>query len=223
MRHDKVNVWRTYISCVRIGNLTYWYAGQHKFSEKEIKYGTNYFGSGTEIQKMVSIYGLECVQTKWLSWFNNLKDVNAAELNLIRKLQNKHGPLCLNMILVGSNDSPCSEMYSKIQKVVQNRPERKLRQSEIMDEFYTTGGAEKVSIGLKRKQRTGEWWKLPLKKKIFEIWDSLESKSNKNVLQILNKTHPNITGSQIKNLLYEFRDCGYIEPEEIMAGPDFEY
>ena len=69
----------------------------------------------------------------------------------------------------GHYASPKGKACEAAQKIAQNKPERKIRQSEIMAEFYANGGSEKVSIGVKRKQRSGIWWKHPLKRQIYDI------------------------------------------------------
>lgn len=207
-----MEAFRTYIVRVKIPSGIFWYAGQRKLSRLDMSKDSHYRGSGVKIQRLQSLYGKECFHIKWLSYHYSREKSNKHEEYLISKLKEKHGKNCLNISNQGHYTSYNKATASKTQKIVQNRPERKKRQSEVMQEFYAKGGNKLVSEGVKRKQRSGVWWKNPLKAEIYCIWKNSKTKAMKEVIEQVNKTNPEITSSQLKNLLYEFRDKGYVEP-----------
>ena len=93
---------------------------------------------------------------------------------------------------------------SKAQKIAQNRPERKERQSEIMEEFYKNGGANKVSKATSKAQRTAQHWHEPLRSEIYQIWIDLGKPTTGPVVKALRGKY-DVTSSALKDLIYEFR------------------
>lgn len=143
---------------------------------------------------------------------------------LINALKTKYGVRCLNISPGGQggegikwtkeqrdnhkillNQHNVKERMKISQTIAQNRIERKLRQSEIMKEFYTNGGAQEVSKATSKAQRIAPHWHEPLKSEIRELWLSLGKPTQGVVAKALSGKYE-VTASQLKLLIYEFKD-----------------
>lgn len=204
MARRLTNKWRTYIIKVLLPDKrVYWYGGQHKFSKDEIAKGSTYKGSGTLVNRMQHKYGDSCLKIRWLNWYDSQDSVNLAEIVLIDQLKAKHGPACINLMPGGQFAKRDRKTCSQVQKIVQNKPERKKRQSEIMINFYANGGREIISKSIRAKFRTGVWWSDPCKSKIKTLIISGHGLSA--IADQLSLEYNGITPSKIKNVYYELK------------------
>ncbi|AWD90459.1 hypothetical protein KNT87_gp020 [Erwinia phage Cronus] len=225
----KTKFYRTYLIKINAPSGAFYYAGQHLSYKFEARLD-RYLGSGTILNHFKRKYGTDICKIRWLKDFRYLEDVNIAEVELISKLKRKYGKRCLNLAPGGNlpgfkwsedkkkthkillnNPNVKSKMCSS-QKKAQNNYKRKLRQSEIMNNFYSNLSSRKiVSQATSKAQRIALHWKLPLKKQIFDLWISLGKPKQGEVVKALNGIY-SCTSSSLKLLIYEFRDYGYIEP-----------
>lgn len=225
----KTKFYRTYIIRLRTPKGVFYYAGQHLSYKFEARLD-RYLGSGTLLNSFKRKYGNTICKIRWLKDFRTLVEVNAAEIELISKMKFKHKEKCLNISPGGNSEGFKWPEDKKIQHKVllnsesiklkmrasqsraQNMKSRKLRQSEIMNSFYSNSESRKIiSESTSKAQRTALHWKMPLKRQIFDLWISLGKPKQGEVVKALNGIYP-CTSSSLKLLIYEFRDYGYIEP-----------
>lgn len=217
----KVKFFRTYIVKVKTPKGVFWYGGKHEsyfLNPKMDKYP----GSGKILWNIYRKYGMY-YKIRWSSSFGSRAKSYEMERHLIKDLRAKHGKNCLNILPGGQggeghkwteeqkiihrlrlNRKETKERMSKAQKIAQNRPERKERQSEIMEEFYKNGGANKVSKATSKAQRTAQHWHEPLRSEIYQIWIDLGKPTTGPVVKALRGKY-DVTSSALKNLIYEFR------------------
>lgn len=224
----KAKFFRTYIVRVRTPKGVFWYGGKHE-SYLENPNKDKYPGSGKILWNIYKKYGFN-YKIKWSKTFGSREKSFEMERILIKDLREKHGKACINILPGGKggighkwteeqclihklrlNRKETKERMKHAQKIAQNRPERKARQSEIMKEFYENGGSDKVSKATSKAQRIALHWQMPLKKEIYDLWLNLGKPKQGEVVKALSCKYP-CTGSSIKLLIYEFRDKGFIEP-----------
>lgn len=217
----KVKFFRTYIVRVKTPKGVFWYGGKHESYFMDPK-KDRYPGSGKILWNIYKKYGLN-YKIKWSKSFGSREKSYEMERLLIKDLRAKHGKRCLNILPGGQggeghkwseeqclihklrlNKKETKERMRKAQKIAQNRPERKVRQSEIMSEFYKNGGFEKVSKATSKAQRIAPHWHEPLKSEIYQIWLDLGKPTTGPVVKALVGKYE-VTASALKNLIYEFR------------------
>lgn len=217
----KTKFFRTYIVRVKTPKGVFWYGGKHESYYLD-PYKDKYPGSGKILWNVYHKYGLK-YKIKWSKCHGSRERAYEVERILIKELRDKHNENCLNILPGGQggeghkwSEEQCithkirlnmHETKAKMKKaqfIAQNKPERKIRQSEIMNNFYNNGGSKKVSEATSKAQRTAPHWHEPLKSEIYEIWLSLGKPTTGPVIKAL-KGKYEVTSNALKNLIYSFR------------------
>lgn len=223
----KRKYFRTYIIKITTPKRVVWYAGKHESYFKDPKKDP-YKGSGKILNNIYRKYNPK-YSIRWFKCHGSLHLAFEHEKLLISKLKEKHKDSCINIALGGQggegvkwstaqkikhrcklNSKATKEKMKSSQKKAQNTLKRKSRQSEIMKAFYSKGGATKVALGVSKAQRKALHWYEPLKLEIYNLWLDLGKPKQGQIVKAL-KGKYDCTGSSIKNLIYEFKNYGYLQ------------
>ena len=218
----KNKFFRTYLIKVKTPKGVFWYGGKHE-SFHENPYLDRYIGSGKILWNIYRKYGFNH-RIKWSKCNGSREKAYSEEISLIKALRLKHPQHCINISPGGQGgegilwneeqklrhkirlkDPVTKKSMSISQKEAQNKKERKIRQSEIMKEFYKNGGNKKVSEGTSKAQRKAPHWHEPLKSEIYDLWINLGKPTTGPVVKAL-KGKYDVKPSALKNLIYSFRE-----------------
>lgn len=234
--------YRTYVTTFERSNGIFVYAGKHE-SYSLTPTSDPYYGSGMEIKRAVTKYGRDCIKS--ILWFEhtNENQMNISEKILIMMRKSIFGSRCVNRAGGGHGgntmrfsdlhsrelrssrikDSHNTEEYKKLMSSLSTSmwesPSHRQNISEKMiqvhsDVDYKSTHSKSTRRGIRNNR---DHFNEPLKRIIYDTWIQNNKPGDHKLSKLLRCGGYNLTRSQLYALMDEFKEYGYVAPENTNA------
>ena len=173
-----------------------------------------------EAKKVAEIYSEFILNYSWSDDHrnNHLKSQRKDKLRELRSKNTKNNwknPEFKERLLKSRKDNYTKEVRERrsiSQSIAQKNPDTNVKRSHSMKELWTSQKGREKYKNTQANQRLAEYWCMPLKRKLFDIWVEDKPKKCKFSNLLLLNHGIKLTPNQLRMLVDEFRDKGFIYP-----------